>query len=207
VPAATAVEPAAPLAAAARQAGDLLLADHFGSAALGHLPAAAPPPGHYRLEYRWGQYAIARTDPAWTETVWVLVPGTYADAALVVDVAVSGGAAREVRLCCRGEVAPSTGYQLHVAPAERRFALHRCDGGQLVALVDWRDAPALRPGDQPNRLELGAAGSSVTVSINGQAVAELRDTTYAAGTFWLGLYAGDTAPAEAVFAGFQVLQR
>ena len=51
----------------------------------GLLPVTSPDPAHYRVEYEWGSYVIAKLDPYWTETIWVPLPGTYGDAALVVD--------------------------------------------------------------------------------------------------------------------------
>jgi tetratricopeptide (TPR) repeat protein len=190
-----------------RAPGDVLLADHFGSAEFGCLPVASPEPARYRLEYRWGQYAIVLNGPAAPRPAWVPVPGSYTDAGLVVDAQVLGdGATAEVQLCCRSQDAPDSGYQLHVAPAAGWFALYRCDAGRLVALADWQESAALRR-DRPNRLELSAAGATVTVTINGLRLAAVRDETYASGGIWIGASAPDGRAAEIVLAGFQVVQR
>jgi len=206
-----ATAPAAGIAAepgrAARAPGDVLLADHFGSAEFGCLPVTSPEPACYRVEYGWGQYAIAPTAGGAARPAWVRVPGSYADAALVVDAQVRGDeAAGQVLLCCRGQDAPDTGYQLHVAPAAGRFALYRCHGGRLVVLADWQQSAALRA-NRPNRLELSAAGATLTAAINGLRVAAVRDDTYAAGGFWIGAAAPEGRAVEVVLAGFQVVQR
>jgi serine/threonine protein kinase len=188
--------------------GDLLLADHFGSAEFGRLPVASPAPGHYRLEYGWGQYTIGKVDPGWPGEPWVALPGEYVDATLVVDVLVRGEAReRQVWLCCRSGPTPETGYQLRVAPEARQFMLLRCDGGQLATLVGWQESPALRDGERPNRLELSASGSTISASINGLRVAEVHDEAHRAGTLWLGVHTPGEASVEAVLAGFQVVQR
>jgi len=190
-----------------RAPGTVLLADHFGSAEFGCLPVASPEPARYRLEYRWGQYAIVLAATPAPRPAWVPVPGRYADAGLVVDAQVLGdGTDSQVQLCCRSQDAPASGYQLHVAPAAGRFALYRCDAGRLVALADWQGSAALRP-DRPNRLELSAAGSTVTVTINGLRVAAVRDETYATGGIWIGASAPAGRAAEVILAGLQVVQQ
>jgi hypothetical protein len=190
-----------------RAPGDVLLADHFGSAEFGCLPVASLEPARYRLEYRWGQYAIVLAETAAPRPAWVPVPGSYTDAELIVDAQVLGdGGDAKVQLCCRSQDTPESSYQIHVVPAAGRFALYRCDAGRLVALVDWQESVALRR-DRPNRLELSAAGTTVSVTINGLRVAAVRDETYAAGGIWIGASAPAGRAAEIVLAGFQVVQR
>jgi hypothetical protein len=188
--------------------GTLLLADGFGSAAFGHLPAESPDSGHFQVEYRRGRYHVTKVDATWRGMPWVPIPGRYADAALVVDVYFPegrpGGAAV---LCCRAPAGPASGYHLHVAPAGGQFALLRWDGGQPTTLVDWSATPSLHPAGEANRLELRCAGTTLGVWLNGTLAATVDDETYNAGAMWLGADARDGGATTLVLAGLYVVQQ
>src|SRR5262249_45216161 len=188
--------------------GTLLLADGFGSAAFGHLPAESPEPDHFQVEYRRGRYTVTKVDPIWHGMPWVPIPGQYADAALVVDLYFPEDQLRGTAvLCCRAPPGTASGYPRHVAPADGQFALVRWDGGQPTMLVDWSATPPLNPAGETNRLELRCAGTTLGVWLNGQLAASVDDDTYDAGAMWLGAESRDGGATTLVLASLYVVQQ
>ena len=136
------------------------------------------------------------------------IPGRYQDAALVLDVQVVGtGPGRFVAVRCRASTTDGGGYQLTIFPATRACQLTRWDGDRPVVLSETQESPAIRRGDQWNHLEFRCVGPTLVALVNGAVLASAEDATHAAGTMWLGAGAADAAVAEAVFAGFLVVQQ
>jgi hypothetical protein len=59
------------------------------------------------------------------------------------------------------------------------------DDGEGTVLA-WQKSPAIRRGEQSNRLALRCAGTSITASANGETLAPVEGSTYTEGFAWLG---------------------
>ncbi len=176
--------------------GAVLLNERFDNPATGWLPAGSPAPERYLREYEGGEYVIRKVDPTWGSFPTALLPGVFTDASIAVDVRLAGEATgRYVALACRRSLNGSSQYRLSVEPAGGRFLLSRWDDGVIVRQVGWQASPAIRRGNQTNRLHLACQGSTIAASANGTTLATLQDGTHPEGRLWIG--AGSFADSDA----------
>jgi dienelactone hydrolase len=202
-----AVAPTArPLASAAvpeRPAGTVLLADDLTGAQGGALPASSPDPARYRAGYVGGRYEIGLEHAAAQSAVQgeVVLPGSYADASLAVDVElVDPTPARYVQLACRSQDATSQ-YRFAFRPASGELWIGRwlrkpdvSSQGLLVPTGTF--SPAVHLGGAVNHAELSCRGATITARINGETVASASDNTFVAGQMWIAV--GETPGGPAV---------
>lgn len=191
-------------------AGDILVSETFGDPSRGTLPRTSPHPDQYTIGYDSGEYVIAKADPAWPGVPFALVPGDYADAALTVDVRLTGDITdRYVALGCRTSSALlDDGYRLSVNVGRGTVTLDRWDGGRFTPLLTETPTTAIRRGTQSNRIELRCAGTEIAVSINAVRVAAVEDATYRQGRLWIGVEsdAGRRHTVEARFDNLVIYQ-
>ena len=187
--------------------GTVLLSDDFNDPTRAQLPLA--PTGAERSQgYIGGEYEIINGDTQATSVEDVLVPGSYQDTSIAIDVRVYGGIPRlrGAHIVCRG-VGVGTGYVLALYPEEQRFALLRRQPSMPnspVVLLEQRGLGAIRPGEGVNRLELSCVGPTITGSVNGVVVATVQDPTFAAGRHAIGVRGSGTT---ARFDNLVVTQR
>jgi hypothetical protein len=117
---------------------------------------------------------------------------------------------RYVAVGCRAGSGGGPGfYRLSVAPDRGAFSLDRQDAAGIVTLTRGSDVPAIRRGNESNRLELTCLGATITAAVNGSEIASVQDATYTDG--WLGLNTGNlpdvTGPTEARFDNLTVVAR
>ena len=179
----------------------VVLADDFSDPARGVLPSVSPQPAAFTAAYVNGAYQIDSVDPAQADVI--PLPGDYADSTLALDATLSGDTVhRLLRLTCRQpDGMADGGYRLLVNFNALTFMLHRVDSGQHTTLVDATPYPA--PAGPWTHLELGCTGSTITVAINGAALASVADNTYSAGTSDIGI-GGGAGLAEARFQNLVV---
>lgn len=176
--------------------GPTLLTERFDNWETGWLPPDSPAPDRYLRWYEGGEYAIRKVDPSWQSIPTAQVPGVFSDATIAVDVRLVGDTrARYVSLACRVSRDGLANYRLSVQPAEGRFLLTERDDGVIVRQVGWQASPAIRRGNQSNRLHLACQGSTITASANGTTLATLQDATHPEGRLWIG--AGSFADSDA----------
>ncbi len=192
--------------------GALLFFDDFDTPDSGQLSKSSSDPTHYRVGYEAGEYVIQKVDPEWAYQPAVPLPETYDDAAVSADARLTRESAnRYLIVSCRSQPAAvqTTGYRLYVTPDDGKFALIRTEGGTVVRLADWRESPAIRRGNQTNRLELSCAGRTIAASINGTLVASVDDGTYRQGKLWLsaGSFPDSHTQADARFDNLVVIKR
>src|SRR5579871_5337239 len=179
----------------------VVLADDFSDPARGVLPSVSPQPAAFTAAYVNGAYQIDSVDPAQADVI--PLPGDYADSTLALDATLSGDTVhRLLRLTCRQpDGMADGGYRLLVNFNALTFMLHRVDSGQHTTLVDATPYPA--PAGPWTHLELGCTGSTITVAINGAALASVADGTYSVGTSDIGI-GGGAGLAEARFQNLMV---
>ena len=79
------------------------------------------------------------------------------------------------------------GYRLRVEPAAGLYRLVREDGTRDAFLRRDSLSPAIRRGNDSNRIEITCAGNTITAAINGTVVATVQDSTYASGALVIGV--------------------
>ncbi len=92
------------------------------------------------------------------------------------------------------------GYLFGINPDTRSYSLYRVDDGDWkggVPLIPWTSSDAILPGSQFNRMQVERRGADILLTINGQQVATVQDTTWLdQGIGWI-LYARNyTGAAE-----------
>ena len=191
--------------------GTIVLQDNFDDPANGLLPRSSPFPTRYTRGYVDGEYMIKTLDPE-ARGIPIVVVAEFANFSLAVDARLVGGSERRyVTMGCRDEAPLGTGhYRFSVETASGHFTLNRSDSGGLIALVDWQTSPAIRRGNEWNRLELTCAGTTIAASVNGTQVASVQDATYPyAGLLWFGAgtFANTGLTVEARFDNLVVTAR
>jgi tRNA A-37 threonylcarbamoyl transferase component Bud32 len=186
--------------------GDIRTSDTFDDPAQGALPQSSPHPEQYTTKYDGGEYVIAKTNPGWPGIPFALLPGDYADAALTVDVRLTGEVTdRYIALGCRTSSAQlDDGYRLSVNVGRGTVTLDRWDRGRFTPLLTETPTNALRRGSQSNRIELRCAGTEIAVSINAVRVAAVEDGIHRHGQLWIGVEA-DASRRHSVEARFDSL--
>jgi dienelactone hydrolase len=202
---------AAPLQAAAPAtvtAGTVLLQDSLTDGQTGALPASSLDPGRYRAGYVPGGYEIGIVKAPGTGIVWgeTLLPGSYANASLAVDVEMANPLPSQyVQLACRSRNA-NTQYRLGFRPAtgevwiNRWFAKDGFDTQVNTTAALPLTLPASFPstahlGGDSNHIELRCNGTTITGHLNGATVASASDNSIADGQMWIAV--GETGSSTA----------
>jgi hypothetical protein len=191
-----------------RCAGTVLFADSFDDPDAGRLPKTSADPTGYIRGYLEGEYRVQKVGTQWDRLPGVFIPGRYDDAALSVDARlVDDPAHRYVGLGCRYQ-GKNSNYQFYVAPAAGQFSLSRWDNGTEAILAGWQTSPAIRRGNESNRLELSCVQDAIAASVNGTQVVSMQDGTYRDGSAFLfvGVPAGAQLGAEVRFDNLTVVQ-
>jgi len=187
----------------------VLLADTFDAPEIGQLPRVSARAADYTFAYDRGEYVITKLNAALPAAPVVMVPGTYDNSVIAIDVRILGDVtSRYAFVVCRDQ---STGgqtkqYRASIVPDGRRLILGRWDDGAQRVLAETRDDPGINPGSEVNRLELRCAGTKITASANGAATVSADDTTLTRGDHGLGAgtFAGVEGTVEARFDNLDV---
>jgi dienelactone hydrolase len=188
-------------------AGTTLLQDSLNGQQSTVLPTSSTDADTYRAGYGPNGYEIALTKAPGAVAVWgtALLPGTYANTSIAVDVDVSDPApSAYVQLACRYQNL-STQYRFAFRPANGEFWLTRWHSKfPSSTRIDFSASRSLVPsgsfslaihqGSASNHMELSCNGTTITGRINGQAVATVLDNTMASGGMWIAI--GETPPAS-----------
>jgi hypothetical protein len=156
---------------------DILLQDDFSDAVSGWEV------GEYDggdVGYKDGTYFVTSTDKE--IMMWGVANLSFDDVIVEVDATqVSAGPASDnaYGVACR-EQGDGDGYYLRIS-GDGYYSIARAEGGEFVALVDWTSSDAIHQGNATNRIQATCSGSSLELSVNGQRVASVEDTTFTTG--------------------------
>jgi hypothetical protein len=119
-----------------------------------------------------------------------LIPGTYTDATIAVDVLLLHPEADQyVQLACRSQGASSQ-YRFGFRPTTGEVWFNRwfakAGDPEYVGLYDDRSATS-HPGSETNHVELMCKGTTIEARINGVTVASVSDNTFQSGQFWIAV--------------------
>jgi dienelactone hydrolase len=175
--------------------GSVLLKDDLVSPQDGKLPESSSDPAWFTAGYDGGKYEIVVNRPG--PQAQVVVPGTYGDASITVDVEmVNPTPTQFAQLACRSQDATSQ-YRFTFQPATGQALLVRWlpvpgAGVPRVSLVPLGStAPSMHRDGAINHVELICRGTAIAGLINGVTVASISDNTFAAGQMWIAT--GDSA--------------
>jgi hypothetical protein len=74
-----------------------------------------------------------------------------------------------------------------------QFRIYRMDNGNYTGLYNWTNAPSIRAGaNQENVMQVAGQGAMLSLSANGQLLAQFNDPTYSGGLFGLIIGSGGT---------------
>jgi hypothetical protein len=180
-----------------------------GSAPLLDDPLSTNTPGRWTEDanhcvFAGGSYHVNVLQTNFLQTCPLLAP-TIDNAAVQVEVSLRAGSNAGVMLRIQGE-----GFYDFEINNQRQFFLRRHDpgkGSSYTSLISPTTSSAILPGGLPNTLLVIANGSNFKLYINGTAVGEATDSTYASGQ--LALAAGTLAPlsgGEGSFAHFKIFK-
>lgn len=186
-------EPTAP-------ARDILFEDDFEDAASGWNRVAAV---SGESDYADGMYRILVNDT--NLDIWARPGLTYTDAIIEVD-AIKVGGERNNRfgIVCR-VVGPTNFYTLLIS-SDGFYGIGKVKGDQfsLIDMKSFQPAASIRQGSAINHLRADCIGDTFTLYVNGQKIAEAKDSEYTYGD--VGLLAGsyDTPGVDIRFDNFIV---
>lgn len=167
--------------------GTVLVDETFSESSTGLLPAASPTGASLTYGYADGEYWLRNAEVA-TQSLSVLTDPV--NATIAVDARLIGEPSRRtVSVGCRFNSGPAgnRGYRLRVEPSTALFRLVREDGARDVFLRRNTASPAIRRGNDSNRIEITCSGNTITAAINGTVVATVQDSTYASGALVIGV--------------------
>lgn len=175
----------------------VLLRDDFSSAASGW-PRASSQPEQVWLGYVDGEYAVRRLAGSGAAPfVGARVPGTDYLAEVSARL-LPPSADAYVSLYVRRQDAGDT-LIFDVEPDAGAFRLRRVADQQVYLALDWTATPAVRPGEEWNRLGIRAQGPDLTLFINGVEVGHARDDAPREGRVGFGVTSRVDGTVEARF--------
>jgi serine/threonine protein kinase len=179
------------------------------SAPLLNDPLSTNTPGRWTEDtnhcvFAGGSYHVNVLQTNFLQPCPLLAP-TIDNAAVQVEVSLRSGSNAGVMLRVQGE-----GFYDFEINNQRQFFLRRHDPGKgstYTNLIPPTTSSAILPGGLPNTLLVIANGSNFKLYINGTAVGEATDSTYASGQ--IALAAGTLAPlpgGEGSFTNFKIFK-
>lgn len=124
--------------------------------------------------------------------VWGLNPFfTHDDAMIEADILLIEGGARDsgYGVICRGDPANDGDGYYFLLGADGTYSIRRGRGNAVEPLIPWERSGAIRQGVALNRIQALCLGDYLALFVNGQFVAETRDSLYRRGIAGVGLVA------------------
>jgi hypothetical protein len=167
------------------------------------------PSEHFNVTIQDGELAIQKFAPDFEGLYAAYVPGTYADAAMALDVhGMTDEYGPLAFLWCRRSALGSYRFAVDPSDGTARLSRVRADG-DLELLADWTEAPSFNLGSGSNHIEVLCRGSLVELRINQAPVISVHDTQVTEGSmsFGVGSFTDSDVVAEFRFANFVLTQR
>ena len=90
------------------------------------------------------------------------------------------------------------GYSFNIS-GDGFYSIQRMDDSEFVNLVEWAESNKIKTGNASNTIKAICQGSTLTLFINGDQVAEVTDTTYTDGDIALAATTYEDQPTEIRF--------
>ena len=182
------------------QEGGLLLSDDFSDPKSGWGSHSDPTGGY---GYVAGTYYLENDRPE--QTRWALAGRSFANFVLEVDT-IADKVTRDESwgVVCRYQ--DSENFYLFEISADGYYAVNALVDGEWTTLSDWTESAAINTGvGARNHLQVTCDGARLVFTVNGQVLADLRDSTFSRGDigFALSTYSA-TAGARILFDNLSV---
>jgi dienelactone hydrolase len=128
------------------------------------------------------------SSPGQADRPRVAVPGAYGDVTIAVDAALIHPADDQyIDVACRSQ-GNASNYRFGIAPNLGEYNLIQTISDRSVSLIGGpnQTSPAIRRGNETNRLELTCRGTVIEASVNGVMVASVSTGAFNAGEVWFG---------------------
>jgi len=151
-------------------------------------------------EYAKGRYRILAKSGGW---MWGRSNQHFADAVIVeVDATLISGPANDNAgfgvACMVQSNEWGDGYAM-VISGDGYYSIQKVTEGDWDILVEWSPSKAINQGNATNHIRAVCDGSSLTLIVNGELLAEVKDTTYSSGDVSLEATTFEDEPAEIHF--------
>lgn len=95
------------------------------------------------------------------------------------------------------------GYAFYIS-GDGYYTIQKVVGGDYEPLVDWTTSPAINQGNASNHLHIVCDGPNLSLTVNGQFLAETTDNAYASGDIALAAGTLEAEPTEIRFDNVRV---
>jgi len=146
---------------------------------------------------RYGQSYYAVTSSKKDQLMWGLAYKRFSDIAIDVDAtqfSASDDNNNAYGVMCRAQP-NDDGYLLRIS-GDGQAAITRIQNDKFEELVAWAASDAVRQGNATNHLLAACEGSKLSLTVNGQLVAQVEDTAFTAGDIALTATTYTDTPTE-----------
>ncbi len=147
------------------------------------------------LRYGDGYYSVTSSKKG--QLMWGRASKEFTDVAIEVDatqISASDDNNNGYGVMCRVQ-GNDDGYLLRIS-GDGQAAITRVSGDNFVDLAAWAETPAVAQGNASNHLRAVCSGTHLSLSVNGQLVAQTDDSTYASGDLALTATTFTDTPTE-----------
>lgn len=168
------VSSAAPTAASA-DTGAVLLEDSFDSAGSSEFSSGETDSASYK--FAGGAYEITITKPKML--AWAPTRLQYGDTATSVEATIAGTKLTAAGLLFHFQ--DDKNFYIFTVSSDGRYSLDLYKDDTPTALIDWTEAPAIKPAGEVNALRVETAGGKIRLYVNDQLLDEVSDSTFTRG--------------------------
>jgi hypothetical protein len=158
--------------------------------------------GDFQYSYEDGEYEISAALSGWLVGTGAPLEALSGNYSVEVDARRLSGSDVQYGIELENEESWDS-YWFVVRPGSQSYALWLSDNDELTWL-DGGISPYINPGDATNHLKAERLGSEIVVSVNGQILTSVVDTTHLGGWVGLAIWAGNSVPAVARFDNYAV---
>jgi len=153
------------------------------------------------VKYENGVYLVTASGQSY---MWGAANRSFGDGTIEVDATQVVGPANDNNgygVICRVQ-SNGDGYYFRIS-GDGFYAIHKLVDGQSEPLMDWEASDVINQGNASNRISAVCNGSSLELTVNGELLAQVSDSTFTEGD--VGLVAGSFEENEATEIRFDNL--
>ena len=156
-------------------------------------------------DYNGGVYEVVSSYQG--ATMWGAAFKDFTDVVIDVDATTTAGPAsdnNDYGVVCRLQE-NGDGYYLLIS-SDGYYAIYRGEGDGFVPLVDWSHSSVVRQGNNTNHIQVVCDESNLTLIVNGDVMAETKDTTFTSGDIGLTATTYESASTKVHFDNLVVTE-
>jgi tRNA A-37 threonylcarbamoyl transferase component Bud32 len=159
------------------EVSDVIFQDDFEN------PASGWEIGEYDtgdVGYKDGVYFVTSTENS--STMWGVANRSFSNCVIEVDatqIAAGPESDNSYGVVCRDQ-GDGDGYYLRIS-GDGYYGIAIAQGGEFEPLVEWTESNVIRQGNATNHIEAVCDGFTLTLSVNGEFLATIEDSTFTSG--------------------------